>query len=536
MNSLKRTPKITFQPETYKGLLSGIQWLGNAISPTLGPNPRVVALEHSNRRQQPELLDSGALIARRIVQLEDTTADMGAMLMRQMLWTLHEQTGDGSATASAIFQTIIIEGIRFLTAGGNAQQLKTYLLTGLKLIEDHLHSSKVPIADDRVLSQFVLSVTHDQQLADIFLEVFSTLGAYARIDVRTGYSRDDEREYVQGILWEGGVHSITMLDTTTQKIELENLAIFVSDLEFEDPNALLPIIDVASYQHHGLVIVANKLSEQAIGLINYINQQPKPFKLIAIKLPNDQIEQQDMLEDLAHTVGGRVFHHATGDSAKNVGSAELGQARKIWANQDYFCIVEASQEDNRRNHLLCLEEQYQNAKSEQKARFLRRIGQLMGASATVFIGGFNKDQIRQKKEQVSQYLKVIRLAYEKDLVSGGGTALLTCQSVLKQALLKATSPEEQAAYHILIKAVRTPASQILENAGYYPGVILEQLGTEKFFALDKNGDIQITDTPLIFDSAEVVTRAVDCAIRTAALILTTDVLVHHRNPEFSATP
>ena len=40
----------------------------------------------SNRGGSPELLDDGGAIARRILQLPDKDADVGAMLLRETLW------------------------------------------------------------------------------------------------------------------------------------------------------------------------------------------------------------------------------------------------------------------------------------------------------------------------------------------------------------------------------------------------------------------------------------------------------------------
>ncbi len=73
-------------------------------------------------------------IARHIIQLQDPDADIGAMLVRDLLWRLQQQVGDGTATAAVILQRIYNEGVRYLTAGGNAMQLKSYLEQGMRLI------------------------------------------------------------------------------------------------------------------------------------------------------------------------------------------------------------------------------------------------------------------------------------------------------------------------------------------------------------------------------------------------------------------
>jgi hypothetical protein len=68
----------------------GINWMLNAIRPTLGPLPGIVALErNSSRNEAPELMDNAALTARRVIELADRDADMGAMLLRGMLWRVH---------------------------------------------------------------------------------------------------------------------------------------------------------------------------------------------------------------------------------------------------------------------------------------------------------------------------------------------------------------------------------------------------------------------------------------------------------------
>ena len=59
----------------------------------------------------PEVLDSGATIARRTIQLADPFEDMGAMLIRHTAWCLHETVGDGSATAAVIAHALLRCGL-----------------------------------------------------------------------------------------------------------------------------------------------------------------------------------------------------------------------------------------------------------------------------------------------------------------------------------------------------------------------------------------------------------------------------------------
>jgi len=77
----------------------------NAIRPTLGPLPRLTAVQKETGHGL-ELLDNSGIIARRIIQIQDPDADMGAMLTRQMLWQLHEKVGDSTATSGLNWKTL----------------------------------------------------------------------------------------------------------------------------------------------------------------------------------------------------------------------------------------------------------------------------------------------------------------------------------------------------------------------------------------------------------------------------------------------
>src|SRR6266568_4944259 len=125
--SRDRYPQIVFQPETSQRLQRGINQVADLIRPTLGPLPRTVAIAKVGRGEPPELLDNGAVIARRIVELADRRSDPGAMLIRHALWRMHETVGDGTATTAVLYQSVFNEGLRFVAAGGNAMRLRQAL-------------------------------------------------------------------------------------------------------------------------------------------------------------------------------------------------------------------------------------------------------------------------------------------------------------------------------------------------------------------------------------------------------------------------
>src|SRR6266568_1366675 len=112
--------RVVFQPATARRMLRGVDQIANAVRGTLGPRPRYVAVERPTSGSPPELLDNGGVIARRIVELPDRDEDMGAMLIRNLMWRLNDEVGDGTVTAAVLFQSLYRQGIRYIAAGGNA--------------------------------------------------------------------------------------------------------------------------------------------------------------------------------------------------------------------------------------------------------------------------------------------------------------------------------------------------------------------------------------------------------------------------------
>jgi chaperonin GroEL len=124
----------------------GAMQIVHAVTPTLGPSPRGVVLSPHLGEDGPVMLDNGGDIARRIYQLRERDADAGAMLIRDLLWRLQNQVGDGTATAAAIFGAVYTEGIHYLAAGGNARRLQTHLERGLTVMLDELTRQTRPVA------------------------------------------------------------------------------------------------------------------------------------------------------------------------------------------------------------------------------------------------------------------------------------------------------------------------------------------------------------------------------------------------------
>jgi len=540
MTSKQKTPRVVFQPSAYQGLQRGINQMVEAVRPTLGPLPRIVAIERMTRSRTPELLDNGGVIARRIIQLPDRDEDVGAMFVRHMLWRLHDKVGDGTATAAVLFQSVYNQGLRYIVAGGNAMQLRCYLETSLQVILDELTHMAIHLEGKESLAQIAETISHDPPLAKMLGEIFDIIGEYGQLEVRSGRSRELEREYVEGMYWKGGVHSRQMIsDHTNLRTEMENVAVLISDIEIEDPRRLIPIVDMAvQAEIRSLLIIASKLSESATSLLLRASQDPTKFKAIAVKAPWMTIsDRATALEDLAILTGGRAFAKIAGYTLGGVKLQDLGRARRAWADRSHFGII-GGKGDPRllRQHITDLRSAFRQSEDPDMRKKLReRIGKLMGGSATLWVGGVAEREIDARKELAQRTSDALRGAIVEGVLPGGGVSLLACRPALQRMLEQSTDPDERAAYRMLIRALEEPVRTILTNAGYDASEVMAEIKQAgPGFGFDvRSGQVADVAQAGIFDVSSVQKAAVHSAVASAALALTIDVLVHPKKPQES---
>lgn len=531
------------QPQTYQGLLRGIEKLVGAVRPTLGPHPRMVALtSDTNRHHTPELLDDGGMIARRIVQLPDRDEDMGAMYLRHLLWKMREDYGDGTATLAVLFDEIVRQGVRYIVHGGNAMLLRKGLEEGARLVDRELYAMTAPAGGPEQLAQIAESVCADPAIAAELGEIFDTVGAYGHLELRKGNGRGLESEYLQGSFWKGELHSQTQATIPGErKAELENCAVLITDFNVEDMHQMVRMITEAKKAGADrLFLLCNGISEACIGFLNS-PQTRSVLPVIAAKTPGAQFEEQTAaMEDLAVLTGGTPLTKNAGENLESTRASHFGRARGAWANDQYLGIT-GGQGDPLlvKRHIRVLKSRHAAVETSSARDLLRqRIGKLTGGSALLWVGGATDAEMAVRQDMASRAAEAVRGAMVKGVLPGGGMALLACKPALQEASEQAVQEEEKAAYRILMSAVEAPMRAILANAGLNPDAAMAEVRfTPGGRGYDARRRAVITAGGAgIFDSASVTQAAAHRAIAGAALLLTVDVLLRHKKPETVVEP
>ena len=531
-----QTPGVVFQPETYRGLQRGVNWIVDAIRPTLGPLPRQVGIERLFPGKPPELLDSGGTIARRIPQIPGRNQDMGAMFVRHMLWKLQEKVGDGTTTAAVILQSLFNQSIPYISAGGNPQRLRSYLEEGLGDILAELGGMARELRGRDCLAQYAETVCYDAELSSELGAVFDILGPYGRLEIRNGRGREITHEFVQGVYWDEGVlHPEMIEDARNGRTILLDGGVLATDLEIKEAEDTLNLLEFCLREEiGGVLLICRSLEGAALApLLNPRNRSQ--VKVVAVKVPGNFTDVQSWnLSDIAVMTGARPMLASAGCSLRGLSLEDFGQARRVWAYRDTYGITTGKGDPRQvRAHIEALHRAYLHAEDQdQRGQLEKRLGRLLGGAATLWIGALSEDAYEVKKNQAERTSRAVRAALIGGVIPGGGSGLLACRATLRAKARRAKEDDQRIALNMLARALEEPFRALLWNAGIdagRAGTILNQLGRERSFDVRRQVLVNAGEAGLV-DAVEVLKAAVHSAVSSAALLLTTDVLVHLKNP------
>ena len=112
---------VKFDSEARAAMMRGVNILADTVKVTLGPKGRNVVIDKSYGA--PRITKDGVTVAKEI-DLEDKFENMGAQMVKEVASKTNEEAGDGTTTATILAQSIVKEGIKYVTAGMNPMDVK----------------------------------------------------------------------------------------------------------------------------------------------------------------------------------------------------------------------------------------------------------------------------------------------------------------------------------------------------------------------------------------------------------------------------
>ncbi len=542
-----KRPSITFQPRSGKYLLRGVSALAELIRPTIGPTFRMVASEQiAGRNRPPELLSDGATLARRIIQLSNDPADVGAMLLRQAVWQVGERAGDGTATTAVLAHAIIKEAYKRIAAGANAMRIRVGIERAVDAAAQSLREQSTPISTQRDLTRIADSLCHDPELARYLGEAFNIIGADGFVEVQTSRGRKIEREYVEGACWRSSVGYFSRNfaeNTTTPRITMQDAAVVLIDGKLNDVDVAGKIFTrLLQAGRKDIFLVCRDISEAVLSVMT-VNHRKGNIKFLPVKMPVLESDKLAMFEDIAALTGATVFYLGETKDVSLFTAEMAGGVRRAWADATQFGLI-GGRGDPRalREHIKTLRASMTQAKDKDKTEEQRvmavrqRIARLMGGICVLSIGAPTEAEQKARQQMAERCVRAMYAIVRGGVAPGGGAAFLACQTAVRK--LAFDEPDVQAGVECVARALESLMRAIARNAGHHPSTIVARARLAgKGFGLDAvSGEIVNMREAGIVDSTEVLEQVLRAAGSVAATTVTTDVVYRRKKPQEAVQP
>lgn len=533
--------QLKFDSEARESLKNGLDILANAVKVTLGPKGRNVLLQKGNG---PHITKDGVSVAKEI-ELEDVFENMGAQLVKEVSSKTADLAGDGTTTATVLAQSIATEGFKFVGDGTNPMDLKKGIDKAVKAVVSELGKQAVTIGSDKEKIKQVASISanNDYGIGELIADAFDKVGIDGVITVEESKGIETSMELVEGMQFDKGYLSAHFVTNTEKMVaSLEDPYILLYDGRLSNTKDILPILEGVSQQNKPLVIIADDIEGELLGTL-VVNKLRGILNVVAVKAPAFGDRKKEMMNDIAILTNATFITAETGLKIEDATIEMLGTAEKVTIGKDSTTIVNGGGAiDKIKERIQVIKSQIESATSDyDREKLQERLAKLSGGVAVLYIGAGSEIELKEKKDRVDDALHATRAAIEEGIVAGGGIALLKCLKVVDALHNTTDNIDEKDGIDVVAKALKSPITQILTNAGLDSNEIIEVLqahwdveGGENLGYDAKNEEVVDMFQTGIIDPKKVTRIAIENAASVASMILTTECIVVNKPADKSS--
>ena len=517
--------EVIFGNDSRSKMVEGVNILANAVKVTLGPKGRNVVIERSFG--SPSITKDGVTVAKEI-ELKDKLQNMGAQMVKEVASRTASDAGDGTTTATVLAQSIVKEGMKYVTAGLNPMDLKRGIDKATKAAVEALSSISKPCETDAEIAQVgSISANGDEEIGQMIADAMAKVGKEGVITIENGKGLLDELEIVEGMQFDRGYLSPYFINNQEkQTIELEQPFILLFDKKISNIRELVPVLEQVAKSGKPLLIVAEDVEGEALATL-VVNNMRGTVKVAAIKAPGFGDRRKAMLEDLAVLTGGKVVAEELGRTLEKTTVEDLGMAGRVEISKENTIVINGAGDTSAiQARVAAIRAQIDEAASEyDKEKLSERVAKLAGGVAVIKVGAASEVEMKEKKDRIDDALHATKAAVEDGIVPGGGVALVRAQQIVKGLVGK--NADQNAGISIVLRAMEEPLRQIVANAGESADVVLNEVikGTGNYgydASSETYCDMLVAG---VIDPTKVAKTALINAASVAGLLLTTDCAI-----------
>ena len=463
---------IYFGTDARAKLAKGVNTLADAVTTTMGPKGRYVALQRSYGA--PTITNDGVSVAKEI-ELKDPVENMGAQLVKEVATKTNDTVGDGTTTATLLAQVIVNEGLRNVAAGANPIAIRRGIDKAVDAVVTEMKKSAQQVSTKEQIASVGTISASDPEIGKKISDAMEVVGKDGVITVEESQTFGIDIDTVEGMQFDKGyISPYFSTNNDTMTAELSDPYILMTDQKVSNIQDVLPILEAVAKQGSPLLIIAEDVDGEALASL-ILNKLRGALNVCAVKAPGYGDRRKRMLEDIAILTGGQVAMKELGVNLTDVTAEMLGRAKSIKITKDNTTIVGgAGSKDAIDERVNQIKNEIENTTSDfDREKLQERLAKLSGGVAVIKAGAATESELKEIKNRIEDALQATRAAVEEGIVAGGGVAFLAASSALDG--VEAADADEKIGVQIIRKALAAPVKKIADNAGFEGSVVAEKI-------------------------------------------------------------
>ena len=515
---------ITFDTAARTKLAKGVNKLADAVTVTMGPKGRYVALQRSFGA--PTITNDGVSVAKEI-ELEDPIENMGAQLVKEVATKTNDTVGDGTTTATLLAQAIVNDGLRNVAAGANPLAIRRGIEKAVNAAVDQMKKQAQPVETKEQIASVGTISAGDPKVGEKISDAMDVVGKDGVITVEDGQTFDIQIDTVEGMQFDKGyVSAYFVTDNDRMEATLKDPYILMTDQKISNVQDIMPVLEAVSRAGKSLLIIAEDIEGEALPTL-VLNKVRGALNVVAVKAPGYGDRRKRMLEDIAALTGGQAALDELGIKVADITAEMLGTAKSVTVTKDNTTIVDGGGDKAAiEGRVAQIKAELEHTDSDfDREKLQERLAKLSGGVAVIKVGAATETELKEIKHRVEDALQATRAAVEEGIVAGGGVAFMDALPALEG--LEVSDPEEQIGIDIIKKALTAPVATIAKNAGYEGAVIVDKVSElPAGEGLNSaNGEWGNMIEMGVLDPVKVTRTTLQNAASVASLILITEATV-----------
>ena len=529
--------EIKYNVEARDLLKTGVDALADAVKVTLGPKGRNVIID--KKFGAPQVTKDGVTVAKE-VELEDSFANMGAQMVREVASKTNDDAGDGTTTATVLAQALISVGLKNVTAGANPMDLKRGIDKAVAQVVESLRSQSQEVGSDfaKIEQVATISANNDSNIGKLIAEAMQKVNKEGVITVEEAKGTETHVDVVEGMQFDRGyISAYFITDPEKMEAQLDKPYILITDKKISTMKELMGILEPVAQSGRSLLIIAEDVDGEALSAL-VVNKLRGTLKIAACKAPGFGDRRKEMLEDIAVLTGATVISTDKGMKIEDADLSALGTADKVTLNKENTTIVDGSgSKEAIAARVAQIRASIETSKSDyDREKLQERLAKLAGGVAVLYVGAATEVEMKEKKDRVDDALAATRAAVEEGIVPGGGVAYIRAVETLTG--LKGANEDETTGIQIVKRAIEEPLRQIVANAGGEGSVVVNKVkeGEGSFGYNARDDRYEDLLKAGIIDPTKVARVALENAASIASMFLTTECVLAEKKSDAPAMP